>query len=406
MGADVYSKHSQNDHIEVLRAVAVLFVIGAHIRRIVWDPKEFLAPVYDWLDLTVGVDLFLVISGFVITRSLVDAMERGHAARRSHITAFWVRRIYRLLPTAWLWLFIAVLLTLVLRFMSDQLHLWVNDLPGIGAALLNGMNLYLGYCLFNSQVEFCGSSMQLHGHYWSLSLEEQFYLLFPVFFFFVNRRVFVLLLIAVVVAQFFWTRPMFTWFWLLRTDALCWGVLLAFASYTRPWTQCQAFFRRHQGLGLSLAVASVVSIPLVGAQVQGILTMKPYGVGLISLLCACAVFFAAIDYRPLEKDKGISRWMLYVGSRSYALYVIHYITFVFLRYAVAFSGLVEIETVAERMAFDLVICAMGLGITFAATELNYRFVETPWRNRGRGISARLLGPKKPSTAGLTEAASS
>src|SRR3954469_3494010 len=144
--------------IQGLRALAVALVLVFHL----WPgalPGGF-----------VGVDVFFVISGFLITQQLVqEAATEG----RVSLAWFWARRIRRILPEAWTVLIVSLLLVVtVLPTVT-----WPANLADIRAAAAYVANWQLGA----RSVDYLGgeASPSLVQHYWSLSVEEQFYLLWP-----------------------------------------------------------------------------------------------------------------------------------------------------------------------------------------------------------------------------------
>jgi len=144
--------------IQALRAVAVLAVVLYHL----WParvPGGF-----------VGVDVFFVISGYLITRHLADQLARSG---RIDLADFWARRIRRLLPAAFAVLFSCLL---VLAFVLPPVT-WLTNLDEIGAAAAYGENWLLAV----HAVDYLAAhdSASLVQHYWSLSVEEQFYLGWP-----------------------------------------------------------------------------------------------------------------------------------------------------------------------------------------------------------------------------------
>jgi peptidoglycan/LPS O-acetylase OafA/YrhL len=144
--------------IQALRAIAVGAVVLYH-----WWPERVRGGY-------VGVDVFFVISGFLITRHLADELlDRGTVS----LTRFWARRIRRLLPAAFLVLLVS-LLTLLLLMPSAT---WRVNLREIAAATLYGEN----WLLARNAVDYLAAhnSASLVQHYWSLSVEEQFYLGWP-----------------------------------------------------------------------------------------------------------------------------------------------------------------------------------------------------------------------------------
>ncbi|MDR6373862.1 peptidoglycan/LPS O-acetylase OafA/YrhL [Paraburkholderia caledonica] len=95
----------RNDDIEILRGVAVLFVLGDHLLGF-WNIEGVQSALSDYLSLWGGVDLFFAISGFVITRSLLRSMADLHSLqdRVRALVSFWIKRVWRLWPAAWFWL--------------------------------------------------------------------------------------------------------------------------------------------------------------------------------------------------------------------------------------------------------------------------------------------------------------
>lgn len=144
--------------IQGLRAVAVALVVVYHL----WPDR--LTGGY------VGVDVFFVISGFLITSHLVAAEP---SAGRDLVT-FWMRRVRRLLPAALL----VLAVTLVLSRLLAPATLWKDTALGAVAAALYVENWRLaGQAVDYLAAENAPTPVQ---HYWSLSVEEQFYLVWPV----------------------------------------------------------------------------------------------------------------------------------------------------------------------------------------------------------------------------------
>ena len=180
---------NKNDDIEILRAVAILFTLILHVKIILPSSYDHFGWFFRTTDLSIGVDLFFVISGYVITNSLKSSVKPGSHSRATLILSFWIKRIYRLLPAAWLWVIVAIVFYMTTSQLDDHLIQLI-------AAALNVMNLYTAYCFSNpSETFFCAdvsymNVFHMNSHYWSLSLEEQFYLIFPLLFFSLNRKVF------------------------------------------------------------------------------------------------------------------------------------------------------------------------------------------------------------------------
>lgn len=147
--------------IQALRAVAVLLVVIYHL----WPAR--ITGGY------VGVDVFFVISGFLITSHLLDEVD--HTGTVS-VTRFWARRVKRLLPAAFTVLGASLLAAFLLLPRS-----------GLGQALLEigASTLYvLNWILSANSIDYLAADNQpsLVQHYWSLAVEEQFYAVWPLLF--------------------------------------------------------------------------------------------------------------------------------------------------------------------------------------------------------------------------------
>ncbi len=381
---------ARNNHIEILRAIAVLYVLILHIQVVpyFYDGVQFLTTLYQQFGLSVGVDLFLVISGYVITTSLLRVMNSSAAPKRQQILSFWIRRIFRLLPSAWTWLIVVVIYDLAFYIFTGDSIGFAKDLLAVVIAVFNGLNVYAGYCYPGSPVEWCAPNVA-HGHYWTLSLEEQFYLLFPLLFFFVNRKIFIATVVIAIALQLFWKRPLFTLFFYLKTDALCWGVLLALFSSTSQYQNMQAFFCKHAKISLYLLLALLVLLPWAAAETWGVFTMRSYGVSLIAFIGALIVLLASFEFLRLDVKQPATKLMLYLGSRSYGIYVIHLIVFQIIGEARNLYNL-EITNSTWQYTYDWFLVLIAVVLTLYLAELNFRNIERPWREKGRIISKRML----------------
>lgn len=162
------SRRNVRDDIQFLRAIAVLAVVIYHL----WPnrlPGGF-----------VGVDVFFVVSGYLMTASLVKGLQNGGAEkgeRLKFLAAFYARRIRRLLPAA----FVLLGTTTVVFFLlfGDKYYLLSVTFSHVLASTLFSQNWLLAV----SSVDYLAQSNEPTAveHFWSLSLEEQFYLGWPLF---------------------------------------------------------------------------------------------------------------------------------------------------------------------------------------------------------------------------------
>lgn len=145
--------------IQALRALAIVVVVAYHL----WPSA--VGGGY------VGVDVFFVVSGFLITSHLVSEVRRTGTVS---LRAFWARRIRRLLPAA----SVVLAFCLAAMFAVVPPSLWQRTVTEVAASALYLQNWVLGA----GSVDYLGAdgAPTLVQHFWSLSVEEQFYLLWPV----------------------------------------------------------------------------------------------------------------------------------------------------------------------------------------------------------------------------------
>jgi peptidoglycan/LPS O-acetylase OafA/YrhL len=349
--------------LDGLRAVAVLLVFLFH--------ERLLLP-FGW----VGVQLFFVLSGFLITGILDAGRDRPAMAR---IWRFYGRRTLRIFP-----LYYAYLLGVV--GLAGASALAVGRVPHEAERALTQLPWALGYGynLLHASVAFEHSRVLTH--FWSLAVEEQFYLLWPAMIWLTPRNRLPWLLWAVVLTGP-WLR-LATW---LLAPSL--GGDPALSAYVLPWCQLDAF-----AWG-ALAAHLPVRRPALGALgglillVGTAMATAPEAIGALGLPCPidgglrAAFLYAGIDavaamlLLAVVRDGLGVRWLehpvlVWIGTRSYGLYVLHFplqgVT------AVAFPQM----TLGAKIALDL-------GLSFLACELAYRVVELPFlRLKDRWFGAR------------------
>ena len=367
--------------IEALRGIAVIGVIvhHAHGNLITWPSRAF-DSVFRYLDSWPGVDLFFAISGFVIARSLLPrlaACDSDKAYLRTTL-AFWLRRAWRLLPSAWLWLAIMLVASAIFN-RSGVFGAFHDNFAATIAGLLDVANVRDADVFMRAEY---GASFV----YWSLSLEEQFYLLLPIAAFLFRGWLPIVAALLAIVQFFHFRTPLLM---VVRTDAILFGVLIAM------WSR-QPSYRLVEPVGLArsrLARASTMILLLGGIAAFACdeLHIVSFRVGMIALLCAALVLIASYDRDYLWHDGFGKRLMLWVGSRSYGLYLIHIPAF-FATREIWFRLHAQGTVPGPKDIWP--ICITALIIMIAACELNYRFVEAPLRAHGARLADRF-GEARP-----------
>ncbi len=371
--------NTRNSDIEVLRAVAVIYVVIHHAygSLIPWRTPQ-MNQWFGFFGGWSGVDLFFAISGFVIARSLIPRLEdcRDRSQFWTTSLAFWVRRYWRLLPSAWLWVGLVLVCCVFFNSSGAFGSFKVNLLSGL-SAILQVANFYLA-ATFGTP----GGAGALF-HLWSLSLEEQFYLLLPIVILVSGRWLPCALGIAVLLQLASSRSGIYEM--MLRTDGILLGVLLAMFSNSRAYTRFEpVFLAKYRILKLLLLGALLLSLAVIGGQNMTVISHR---VSMITLISILLVFIASYDKDYLLKKGRLKQVLLWVGSRSYAIYLIHIPVFYITREIWFRIGEPASPRFNPAYLDQLVITAIVLLLLLS--ELNYRLVEMPLRMKGRAIAQRM-----------------
>lgn len=380
--ADPSSTSWRIDDIECLRALAVLGVVihHAHGNLITW-PVGWFDTLSKYFGFWSGVDLFFAISGFVIARSLLPELKAASAngTVRKTLAAFWVRRCFRLLPPAWLWLALILLAVVFFNesgvFGTLRANLWATVMAVANVANFRFADAFMRY-------EYGASFV-----YWSLSLEEQFYFLLPLCALIFRRRLHWMLL-AIILAQALKTHtPLLM---SIRTDALAWGVLLAMAHGSPLWQRLEPRILNAEWLRLPAVAVLLAATALLSADHVSL----PLGlrIGLIAFLCAVAVWIASYNRDYFCRGPAMKKAMLWIGSRSYAIYLVHIPVFFLIREAASRIGVSDARESPYSLAIYAAAATILIGVFADAT---YRLVDSPFRKTGKALANRIrTGPTR------------
>jgi len=348
---DLKSAGSADSHViryradvDGLRAVAVLSVVFYHFSRTAL-PGGYL-----------GVDMFFVISGFLIT-SIIWREVQG---REFSIVRFYDRRIRRIMP--------ALLLLLVPVTVVAVVLLLPADLVGYGRSLLATLAFAANIYFWRDTNYFSRAAEEKPLlHLWSLGVEEQFYILFP-------------LLLALLAR--FWPRGAIPVLVMLVVGSFALNVLALMVGGDSP-----AFFLLptrawELGLGALLAVlparffprgvpAGALAVGGAGLVLLGLLAPLqswPFVPVALPAVVGCALLILAGHQRTPAMNRLLTlRPVVFVGLISYSLYLWHWPIIVFGQYYLV-------------REFNLPEIIAALALMFAAATASWRFVERPFRS--------------------------
>lgn len=345
--------------IQGLRMVAVLTVFANHLWG--WPHGGF-----------VGVDVFFVISGFLITGNLLRGAE---ATGTVSFRRFYLNRVRRIVPAATVVLiftYIAAVLVF-LPFRSEQV--------GVDALFAFIFMANWNFAVQDTDYFQEGDAVSPIQHYWSLSIEEQFYFVWPALIFLISvivlRRAWThsrrmrlagVVMVAVVTASFGWavyqtmSAPVWAYFdtfsrvWELGVGALlatAAGLLVRIPDAVRPFLSWG---------GLALIAASLF---LIGEGSIGF----PAPWALLPVAGAALVVAAGVGSEPRYQRFLRNRASTYIGDISYSLYLVHWPVIVIV------SALME-----AGPSYYVTVIATAFGLAIAS----YHFVENPLRRADWG----------------------
>jgi peptidoglycan/LPS O-acetylase OafA/YrhL len=372
------SARGRIDDIEVLRGVAVLMVLLFHLRLslIPWEVPWWDHITQHYFGFWPGVDLFFAISGFVIARTLLPMLRAGRQAGQASraLLAFWLRRVWRILPSAWLWLWLMLIQAAFFNSnrMVDTFHI---NFESTIAGMLSIANLRMAAATAGH------FGYGISTHYWSLSLEEQFYVLLPAVALSCGKYLVPVLLALLLVLMAVPQSPALVYF---RAHALILGVLLAVAAERPGFAVFEpVVLGRFRGARWAAFVLPMLCITAVAPTAQRI-TSHPTDVAAVLAVLPVLVACFDKDYIPF---RGIARRaLLWTGSRSYALYLIHLPAFYATR---EFWLWLQPAGTKFGPGWGPIFLATAGALLVLLAELNFRVVERPLRQHGARVASRV-----------------
>ena len=356
------TRGTRNIELDWLRAYAVLLVVTLHLALLLSPGPRVSAVFFRTLNFGSGVDLFFAISGFVIAGSLERLWALPVSPRLEappgFIRDFFVRRFWRLWPASTLWITYCLLAAWICAGrggwppVGDVAWKWVTALVPV-------------YEL--RELRHPG----VLGYYWTLSVEWQFYILFPFLLAGLRSgggRA------AVLVLLFAFSLYTFEISFMLRFSAIIGGIAVH-ALHRAGWLAAGGPPTRHRRIRLWLTpilLAILVTVPQLAHQ-------PLIGQPTRTALCMLLVAMAAAE-RRLIGDCSLPHLLAWIGLRSYSLYLCHI--------PVALTLLAGLDWLHANHAdrgtgSSLLLIGIAATIALVLADLSYRHVELPLQRRFR-----------------------
>jgi peptidoglycan/LPS O-acetylase OafA/YrhL len=358
---------SRIPELDGLRGIAILLVLLYHYVSIPpgGPPAPLLGRLFSigWS----GVDLFFVLSGFLIGGILLDVRESPN-----YFKSFYGRRFYRIVPLYYSWVgmyFVAA------SFRSNP-ETW------------RAVPIYLLFLQNSAKINHAALGTACLGALWSLAVEEQFYLVIPSAIRFLSRHRLLLMICSAIICapvfrillhEYLLTHPAAPYMLTpCRADALAMGVLLAFGWRNERWKA--AFYRYQTLIYVTCSVLLCAFLYLaIWRPSQYSLQMCSWGFSVVDALFASLLAIAVMVPGSLWSAACRLPFLAEMGRVSYCLYVIH-----------AAVNLACHELLFHSMPrFDslrtALVSALAAVLSYSLATLSWRFFEHPLLRRGHAL---------------------
>jgi peptidoglycan/LPS O-acetylase OafA/YrhL len=368
--------------LDGVRGLAILFVLLVHSATLVqpmsapeYAIKKMLAPLW------IGVDVFFVLSGFLITGILMDSKSQRH-----YFLSFYVRRTLRIFPLYFFALALVFFAFPPLKVMpqtplSEQAWFWTY--------------------LFNWRAAFSHGVPGID-HFWSLAIEEQFYLVWPVLIYCIPNRRIPLLSVAIACGSI-----------LFRVFIVSSGLPIRYAYFMTParmddlaigaFTACLV---RDSGLckrvtpwlapALAVCVGAFAAAALIG---RGLEPNKApailFGTVAVAVLTSMVIFFCSSDPRRSQRMRQFlsNRALTWMGIYSYGIYVYHVAIFAWTKAAAEYF--IGGDGMARRSLRVTVITVTAITASCSVAFLSYHAFENRFlRLKSRFAPEQEAAPRR------------
>lgn len=362
--------------LDGLRGIAILLVLGLHFFR--RDLFTAVSPTIGWVAARLvdparyGVELFFVLSGFLITGILLDT-----SGSKNFFLNFYVRRTLRIFPLYYLSLIV------VLCVVPVFVHL------DTGATTVIQRQAWLWTYMADWPIRWVWDDSELFklGHFWSLAVEEHFYLIWPALVALLpKRRLFAVCCVLIVIAstcRFFASicgsetsttfARLLIWPSVARIDGLCVGAMIAIVVRTGRASVKIANVRTIRLLVAGFGIAAAALLMLPRRYLQSPLPMTVTEVAIVGLCGALLI-------RSLQTHTGewlhhllTSRVLIAFGTYSYGIYVFHGILRPLFQHWITFNGWPQAHGLS--IAYAVVYYLLATAASFLIAYISYHGIE-------------------------------
>jgi peptidoglycan/LPS O-acetylase OafA/YrhL len=351
-------KRTYYNGLDAFRGIAILMVVAYHCFDYVGAVK------FGWL----GVDLFFVLSGFLITDLILTVKKHPN-----FLKTFYIRRALRILPLYYLSVFTFLIIG---SFLFHE--------QGTGSTFGYYFKNQTWFWLYiqNWQFVLYGKPpMPYLSHFWSLAVEEQYYILWPIIILFIRRMrtlktlIFSLIILAVFIRCAIYFREN-TWVeqyyenTIARMDSLLIGSLLA----VRKKENKRLSFPSLMLIAISTLVLISVSLILEGNIYQDSLINATIGYTIYDLMFAGIIYIFLNCNHSIIKVISDIKILNYLGKISYGVYVFHLPAYLILSTKLSH---IAYQIISNNYYTKIYISVFSIGITITISIISFYLIETP-----------------------------
>lgn len=356
--------NKKNVEIQFLRVVAIAMVLIMHAPVGMFHPYvEKYCVILAFIHPAVGVDIFFVISGYLMGVTFLDrtAWCTDTSEKISLTARFYLRRFWRLFPASFFW----ITLTLVVGVISRDSEIWLTPEALYKAWVASVL------CFRNFEESLHVTHL---GYYWSLSMENQFYILLPIAWFLICRKWFWKVVVSLCVICLFW-RPGGKEWWLFRFDGLLMGMIIYKLTTVHAFKDAIRLISPETRNGkIVMTSFLLLVIPSVPNSI-GVYPSITWSV--VALLSSILVSQAVLNEGYIYIPHCLSAPIYWLGEFSYSIYLCH------LPVWMIFKDLVKRHVNPETQpCMILAAGVISLLSIFICAALTYFFIEQPCQKIG------------------------
>ena len=398
--------------LDGLRGCAIIAVMFYHFCHVSYVSSSMVDYIFYNVALTgwIGVDLFFVISGFLITRILLNTR-----SSKTYFRNFYARRVLRIFP-----LYYGYLIALALAFAVAAQFAVAASLPDDFAGKVTGGfegQFWFWTYLSNFAIFVRGSAISpATGHLWSLAIEEQFYLAWPLIVYFVPRGPLIKLTVGLIVLALA-VRSALTLagyngtavfvFTLSRIDALAWGSLVAMLVDLVPPMR---LLKWAKSVFWTAVPVAIFTLAWFGPRPDASTLMFSAGLSIFPIAFAAILAITVLDGTSAI-SRNLDRPVLkFFGKYSYGLYVVHIV----IRASVLTVFPAPILLWGSQLPWQFAFMAVAGGLSVAVALLSWHLYERqflklkryfPYSGGAPGGHVDLAAVALPARSGLSMAKS-